>query len=104
MSYCVCGGYLGSGGVDSYSGRWCRCATTKQVNNLSITTTSVSLQPLCVKVDPTQTEIDELKEQIKTLVSYMRTKIDQADWHAVADAAMDIRELEAKIKVYESIL
>jgi hypothetical protein len=42
-----------------------------------------------------------LKQQIKALVAYMRIKIDQADWHAVADAAMDIRELEAKIKVYE---
>jgi hypothetical protein len=25
MSYCRCGGYLGSGGVDSYAGRWCNC-------------------------------------------------------------------------------
>lgn len=25
MSFCICGGYLGSGGVHSYSGRWCRC-------------------------------------------------------------------------------
>jgi hypothetical protein len=44
---------------------------------------------------------DTLKSQIESLVAYMRIKIDQADWHAVADAAMDIRELEAKIKVYE---
>lgn len=29
MSYCICGGYLGSGGVDSYSGRWCRCINPK---------------------------------------------------------------------------
>lgn len=25
MSFCICGGYLGTGGVDAYSGRWCRC-------------------------------------------------------------------------------
>jgi hypothetical protein len=31
MSYCQCGGFLGSGGWDGYSGRWCRCASPKQV-------------------------------------------------------------------------
>jgi hypothetical protein len=48
-------------------------------------------------------QILQLKQQITSLVAYMRVKIDQADWHAVADAAMDIRELEAKIKVYEGL-
>ena len=46
-------------------------------------------------------KVIKLKSQIESLVAYMRIKIDQADWHAVADVAMDIRELEAKIKVYE---
>ena len=50
------------------------------------------------------TEIKVLKSQINSLIAYMRIKIDQGDWHAVADAAMDIRELEAKIKVYELVL
>jgi hypothetical protein len=30
----------------------------------------------------------------------MKLKIEQRDWHAVADAAMDIREMEAKKQVY----
>lgn len=48
-------------------------------------------------------KINLLKQQVSSLISYMRVKIDQGDWHAVADAAMDIRELEAKIKVYEEL-
>lgn len=46
-------------------------------------------------------KVNAIKKQITSLIDYMRVKIDQGDWHAVADAAMDIRELEAKIKVYE---
>lgn len=45
-----------------------------------------------------------IKKQIASLIDYMRVKIDQGDWHAVADAAMDIRELEAKIKVYDELI
>lgn len=30
------------------------------------------------------------------LIAYMQMKIRHSDWHAVADAAMDLRELEAK--------
>lgn len=31
-----------------------------------------------------------------TLVEYMRDKIDEGDWHAVSDAANDLRVLEAR--------
>jgi len=37
-----------------------------------------------------------LEEQIQELISYMKLKIKQRDWHGCADAANDIRELEAK--------
>ena len=33
----------------------------------------------------------------------MNVKISLRDWHGVADAAMDIRELEAKIQVYKEV-
>jgi hypothetical protein len=36
--------------------------------------------------------------QKRVLVDYMQVKIEQEDWHGVADAAMDIREMEAKYK------
>lgn len=34
-----------------------------------------------------------------TMVSYLKSKVESEDWHAVADAAMDIREIEAQLKV-----
>jgi len=34
--------------------------------------------------------------QYITLVTYLRMKTEQRDWHGVADAAMDLRELEAR--------
>jgi hypothetical protein len=34
--------------------------------------------------------------QKEVLIQYLYVKIAQEDWHGVADAAMDIRELEAK--------
>lgn len=38
MSYCICGGYLGSGGVDGIAGvRWCRCAQPKMVDMKPLT-------------------------------------------------------------------
>lgn len=50
-----------------------------------------------------QFNIQRLKHQKSDLVLYMRSKIEAEDWHAVADAAMDIRELEAKIEVYRAL-
>ena len=44
--------------------------------------------------------IEELNTSIDQMISYMKLKIEQRDWHAVADAAMDIREMEAKKQVY----
>jgi hypothetical protein len=46
---------------------------------------------------------DQLEQQIGVLVDYIRLKIEQADWHGIADAANDIRVIEAQIKVLESI-
>ena len=45
----------------------------------------------------------QLEQRVKEMISYMKTKIELKDWHAVADASMDIRELEAKIQVYREI-
>lgn len=35
-------------------------------------------------------------EQHATLVAYLRMKVEQRDWHAVSDAANDLREIEAR--------
>ena len=38
------------------------------------------------------------KEQYDIFIKYLKMKVDQKDWHGVADAAMDLRELVAKYK------
>ena len=43
--------------------------------------------------------IQDLREQKATLTTYLLSKVRAEDWHAVADAAMDLREVEAKIDV-----
>jgi len=43
--------------------------------------------------------IDQLELQKTTLISYLLAKVSAEDWHAVADAAMDLREVEAKLEV-----
>jgi len=35
------------------------------------------------------------EEQLAMYLRYLQVKIQERDWHAVADAAMDLRELEA---------
>jgi hypothetical protein len=39
------------------------------------------------------------QQQKETLVAYLRMKTDEQDWHGVADAAMDLRELEIKLQM-----
>jgi len=46
----------------------------------------------------TKPKIETLKNELKILEVYLDMKRKQRDWHGVADAAMDIRELEAILK------
>lgn len=43
--------------------------------------------------------IQQLEERKAGLVAYCRLKLDAGDWHAVQDAASDIRELDAKLEL-----
>lgn len=36
------------------------------------------------------------KKRRRVLLKYMKMKVADKDWHGVADAAMDMRELEAE--------
>lgn len=40
----------------------------------------------------------ELLEQKRILIEYLKMKTLVEDWHAVADASMDLRELEILLK------
>lgn len=43
----------------------------------------------------------ELEEERRVMIYYAAAKLKSEDWHAVADAAMDLREIDAKIKILE---
>lgn len=38
-----------------------------------------------------------LRDRCEILISYMQEKIIESDWHGVADAAMDLRDIENEI-------
>lgn len=53
---------------------------------------------------------DDVDERIKTLElakdnlkEYMLIKMNDEDWHGVADAAMDLREIETELRVLEDL-
>lgn len=39
------------------------------------------------------------KERKDALITYMRAKIEEGDWHGVSDAANDLRELEVEMRL-----
>lgn len=45
----------------------------------------------------------KIKEQKLHLVLYIQSKLAAEDWHAVSDAANDIRELEAQLEILENL-
>lgn len=47
----------------------------------------------------TASRVDKLREQKRALVAYLESKLAAEDWHACQDAASDIREIEAMLKV-----
>jgi len=47
--------------------------------------------------------LEILLRQKKSMVEYLLLKVEQEDWHGIADAAMDIREIVAKISMLEDI-
>jgi len=44
---------------------------------------------------------NNLLRQRTTLVEYLELKVETEDWHGVADAAMDLRELDVRLKILE---
>ncbi len=44
-------------------------------------------------------QIADCQAQKAQLIAYCQSKLKSGDWHAVQDAASDIRELDAKLEV-----
>jgi hypothetical protein len=49
-------------------------------------------------------ELASLFDQKQRMVDYLKLKLSQEDWHGVADAAMDIREIISEIKALSDIV
>lgn len=49
-------------------------------------------------------QLNDLYTQKDGMTAYLKLKTSQEDWHGVADAAMDIREIVCKINVLTEIL
>ncbi len=45
------------------------------------------------------TRVVQLKKEKAGLIAYLLVKVEAGDWHAVQDAASDIREINAKLDV-----
>lgn len=45
--------------------------------------------------------LDELRKQREEMIIYLNMKVRAQDWHGVADAAMDLREIDAKLSMLE---
>ncbi len=41
----------------------------------------------------------QIESQIYILIAYLESKLEARDWHAISDAANDLRVLEAKLEV-----
>jgi len=50
-----------------------------------------------------QYKIDKLEEKKQTMVDYVKLKLSEEDWHGVADAAMDIREIESSLTILRGL-
>lgn len=45
----------------------------------------------------------DLIKQRDRLVEYLKLKVEMNDWHGVADAAMDLREVEAQMTMFRQV-
>jgi hypothetical protein len=48
-------------------------------------------------------EVEKLEDEKLAMVSYLLLKVKKEDWHGVADAAMDIREIVSKLDVLKKL-
>ena len=46
----------------------------------------------------TKDTIKEEEKRVEILINYLLMKIDERDWHAVSDAAIDIQVMEGYIE------
>jgi hypothetical protein len=47
--------------------------------------------------------IDKLESKKYLMIDYLKLKTSEGDWHGVADAAMDIREIDAELIAWREV-
>lgn len=47
--------------------------------------------------------IEKLINKRCMMIDYLKLKTSEEDWHGVADAAMDIREIDAELKIWQQL-
>lgn len=53
-----------------------------------------------MKRDISTTRVSLLKQR-EVLITYLEMKTEVEDWHAVSDAACDLRELDVRLKILD---
>ena len=53
-------------------------------------------------MEMTNYRIVELVERRNVLITYLRVKLVEQDWHGIADAANDLRETDAALAVWRT--
>lgn len=96
MSFCKCGGYLGSGGSDMYGGRWCKCQTPEVQDSCDIVgTTFVVASP------KPESDFPGIKEQLVDQVDALKAELIKCK-NIMVKQEQEIRRLTAKLdEVYK---
>ena len=56
-----------------------------------------------VTVEDLSEAISVLKSRREIMRGYLSLKIEESDWHGVADAAMDLRDIESELKAFRAV-
>ena len=84
-NYCKCGGYLGSGGIDGYAGRWCQCVNPEVDNRPVVTTTEIHL------------DFDDINLAPETMPLHPHQKEAMIEAEQANEAIMDYNEGDGKL-------
>jgi len=54
---------------------------------------------IIVRTGADESKAAHLRAERQTIIGYLYAKLSAEDWHACADAACDLREIDAKLEV-----
>jgi len=97
MRMCVCGGLIVDPQAPAVAGdNRCKCPSPRLVAD--VPDSDIRYAALMIKKRDSEKRGDALQDHRRVLLEYLRVKTDAEDWHGVADAACDLREIDAELK------